>query len=127
MIACASPAATVPAAGANESHDAGAAFVFQWEDSSPIEPGAPARFALAPQPNPARGHTTFVFDLPESLRVRLAVYDVVGREVAVLVDGYQSAGHHEVRWDAAEHPSGVYLCRLTAGPHRVARTLSLVR
>jgi hypothetical protein len=42
------------------------------------------------------------------------IYDILGREVAVLVSREMSAGSHTERWNAAGMPSGVYLCRMTA-------------
>jgi hypothetical protein len=59
--------------------------------------------------------------------VRLAVYDVLGREVAVLVDGVQSPGRHEVVFDARNLASGVYVYRMTAGAFSASKTLTIVR
>jgi hypothetical protein len=59
--------------------------------------------------------------------VRLAVYDLLGREVAVLVDGLQSPGRHEVTFDAHNLASGVYVYRLTAGSFSASRKLTIVR
>jgi hypothetical protein len=47
--------------------------------------------------------------------VKLGIYDILGREVAVLVDEKKAPGRYEARWDAAGLPSGVYFCRLTVG------------
>jgi hypothetical protein len=65
-------------------------------------------------PNPFNPATTMRFDIPETAPVSLRVYDQLGREVAILVDGYRSAGRHQERWNAAQLPSGVYFCRLQA-------------
>jgi len=89
------------------------------------QPGA-ARLA-ASYPNPFRTATTVPFDLAEAGSVRLAVYDVLGREVAVLVDEARSAGHHEVRFDAANLPGGLYLLRLDADGHIDTRKVILQR
>lgn len=108
--------------------DAGAAYVFRWQDPSPIEPGGPSRFALSQNsPNPFDGATVIAYELPIATRVRLAVYDVLGRQVAVLVDGAQAAGYHTVTWDAGALPTGPYIYRVEAGAHRAARSLSLTR
>ncbi|MDP7025810.1 MAG: T9SS type A sorting domain-containing protein [Candidatus Marinimicrobia bacterium] len=64
-------------------------------------------------PNPFNPVTKIRFDLPEDADVRLAVYDVLGREVAELVSGRVLSGFHEVIWDASDVSSGVYLCQLT--------------
>lgn len=88
----------------------------------------PAAFALAPpRPNPATTRTTLGYTLPEASRVRLAVYDVLGRAVAVLADGPREASAHDVTLDASVLPSGTYLVRLTAGDHVETRRLTLLR
>ncbi len=76
-------------------------------------------------PNPFVGAATITFELPEASHVRLRVYDILGREMAVPVDEWHSAGAHSVRLDASSWPSGVYPYRLEAG-NQVA-TGSLVR
>ena len=60
-------------------------------------------------------------------RVRIAVYDVLGREVAVLVDAMQTPGEHEVRFDGSNLASGMYLYRLTAGSNRLTRSMMLLK
>ncbi len=96
----------------------------------PTEPDAQAPAALAlhaPAPNPARGTTRVAFDLPASAQVRLAVFDVLGREVARLLDGGLPAGRHEATLDGRDLPSGVYLVRLVAGGATQTRRLTLLR
>jgi hypothetical protein len=60
-------------------------------------------------------------------RVRLAVYDLLGREVAVLVDGYQAPGEHHVTFDARRLASGIYFYRLIAGGQALSRKLVLLK
>ena len=83
-------------------------------------------------PNPFRSATTLTYDLPRTTTVRVAVYDVLGRRVHVLVDGEQPAGRHTVRWEGRRtsgHPlaSGVYFVRLEAGDQQRTQRLMLVR
>ncbi len=59
--------------------------------------------------------------------VRLAVYDVLGREVALLVDEVQESGLHDVTWDARNVASGVYYYRLTAGSSVAVRTMTVLK
>jgi probable HAF family extracellular repeat protein/T5SS/PEP-CTERM-associated repeat protein len=66
-------------------------------------------------PNPFNPSTLIRFDLPEDGHVRLAVYDILGREVMMLVNDWYPAGSHTVEFDASRLPSGVYLYRLEAG------------
>ena len=68
-------------------------------------------------PNPFRDATTITYSVPAPGRVRLTVYDVLGREMVVLLDERQSAGPHSAKLDASSWPSGVYLYRLEAGNH----------
>ena len=84
-----------------------------------------------PWPNPAAGAVHVAFALPAPSRVRLTVFDVQGREVAVLRDEELPAGRHEVRWDgrsgSAEVPAGVYFARLTAAGRSWTERLVLSR
>lgn len=88
----------------------------------------PSAFALhAPAPNPVLSRTTLRYDLPEIARVRLVLFDVLGRRVAVVEDEERAMGQHEVTLDAADLPSGVYLVRMDAGAFRAARKFVRVR
>ena len=78
-------------------------------------------------PNPARGRATIAFALAEAAEVRLAVYDVLGREVAVLAEGVLEAGRHDARLDAAALPAGAYLVRLEAGGAAWTERVTVVR
>lgn len=76
-------------------------------------------------PNPFNPSTSIRFTLRTSHIARLTVYDMLGREVAVLVDGVMSAGSHQVSFDGAGLASGIYLVRLTSGSeiHTMRMTL----
>ncbi len=83
-------------------------------------------------PNPFNPSTKIRFDLPAAGQVHLAVYDVAGRLVRVLVEGERPAGSHEAVWDGRDAsgrsaPSGSYLARLVAGGKVEGVRLSLVR
>ncbi|MBP1653768.1 MAG: pepN, partial [Bacteroidetes bacterium] len=74
---------------------------------------APIAFALEQNfPNPFNPETVIRFALPARAAIRLAVYDLLGREVTVLVEGMKDAGRHEAVWDASRVPSGTYVYRL---------------
>lgn len=73
----------------------------------------PTVFALEQNyPNPFNPRTTIKYSLPKATHVRLTVYNVVGQEVAVLVDGEMIAGNHRVVFTARNVASGLYLYRL---------------
>jgi hypothetical protein len=110
---------------------------------APRLPGAPAAWVAgeaagwgeplalpalpAAYPNPFADRATLRYALPEATHVRLIVYDVLGREIAVLVDGPVAAGAHEAAFDARSLPAGVYVVRLTAGARAHTQRLTLVR
>lgn len=65
-------------------------------------------------PNPFNPNTTIAYELPENANVSLAIYDVLGRRVAQLVDGTEEVGYHAANWQASDFASGVYFARFTA-------------
>jgi hypothetical protein len=87
----------------------------------------PARSALQVSPNPFNTMTQIEFTLPSTQRMSLRLYDVLGREVAVMMNEIQTAGRHEMMFDASGLPSGVYLCRLEAGGMAQTRKMVLVK
>lgn len=76
-------------------------------------------------PNPFNPLTTISFDLPQPSNVQLRVYDLLGREVAVLISGDYPAGSFKTTWDATGFPSGVYLYRIRADSYSATRKLIL--
>jgi Secretion system C-terminal sorting domain/WD40-like Beta Propeller Repeat len=74
----------------------------------------PEEVSIGAYPNPFNPSTTLRYELPAAAQVQLAMFDVLGRRVALLVDGRVDSGVHEVRFDAANLPSGVYLYRMQA-------------
>jgi hypothetical protein len=83
-------------------------------------------------PVPARAGARFEFAVPRAADVRLELFDVTGRRVAVLADGPFASGLHAVRWDGrgadgAAAPAGLYFARLAAGGETVVRNVAVVR
>ena len=79
-------------------------------------PDLPVRFALRQNyPNPFNPTTVVSYELPQASEVKLVVYDVLGREVAVLVNERKLPGRYTVKFDATDVASGVYFYRLQAG------------
>ncbi|MFT7552665.1 MAG: hypothetical protein ACI9BV_002991, partial [Rhodothermales bacterium] len=77
--------------------------------------------------NPFNPTTTFSFALPAASDVHLSVFDMLGRQVETLADGFWQAGQHEVRFEAAGLPSGLYFYRLSTATTVLTRTVTLLR
>ena len=83
-------------------------------------------------PNPARGQTAISFNVPEPTHATVSVHDVAGRVIATLLNDRIDTGRHSLIWDGRgrygkEVPSGIYIYRLTAGNHNLARKMVLIR
>jgi len=89
---------------------------------------APSSFALLPcSPNPFNPETAIRFELPVSCLVRMQVYDLAGRMVSELVNGWREAGSHEVLFDGSDLASGIYIYRLQAGAFAASGKLILLK
>jgi predicted GH43/DUF377 family glycosyl hydrolase len=88
----------------------------------------PGAFLLAQNyPNPFNPSTTIKYELPKASHVSLTVYDVLGRQVSVLVNEKKDAGVHEVKFDGSELASGVYFYRIQAGDYVATKKLVLMK
>jgi photosystem II stability/assembly factor-like uncharacterized protein len=89
---------------------------------------APMRFSLEQNyPNPFNPATVISYELKVKGLVTLTIMDLLGREVAELVNEEKPAGSYSVQWYAANFPSGVYFYRLTAGGFSETKRLSLIK
>ncbi len=89
---------------------------------------APTEFSLSPNyPNPFNPSTNIQFTLAKAARVELKVYNILGQEVATLVNGNENAGVHSVTFNAANLASGVYLYKIVAGDFVSARKMLLLK
>ncbi len=87
--------------------------------NSPTNKPIPEKVVLEQNyPNPFNPLTSIAYSVPKGMRVMLKVYNLAGKEVAVLVNGYYDRGNYTVTFDAAGLPSGVYLTALQAGAER---------
>jgi hypothetical protein len=88
----------------------------------------PLQYALDQNyPNPFNPSTTIKFQMPLKGFVTLRIYDIIGRKVATLVNGFKEAGPHDVKFDASNLPSGVYFYRITAGTYAETKKLVLIK
>lgn len=86
------------------------------------------KFELAQNyPNPFNPSTTIKYSVPGASHVELTVYDLIGREVAQLVNETKSAGSYEVKFDASDLASGTYVYRLKTGNYSTSKKMLLVK
>lgn len=86
----------------------------------------PNHFALEQNfPNPFNPSTTIRFSLPHEARVRLEIFDLLGRKLRTLLDEELPGGTHSLIWDASQHASGVYYCRLQTNEITLTRAMLL--
>ncbi|MBK7256222.1 MAG: T9SS type A sorting domain-containing protein [Ignavibacteriae bacterium] len=96
--------------------------------AEPVHTYHPAAFSLSQNyPNPFNPTTTIGYSLPHKSHASLTIFNMLGQQVAVLQNGEQQAGYHEVRFDGANLPSGVYFYRMQAGTYTETKKLLLVR
>jgi len=113
-----------------------------------VKPAAmPEEYGLAQNyPNPFNPQTTITYTLPVqseefrvksgdgtlnstplTLHVTLKIFNVLGQEVATLVDGVQEPGYHQVTWDGSHMASGIYFCRMVAGQYSLTQRMILLK
>jgi hypothetical protein len=90
--------------------------------------GNPDKFELNQNyPNPFNPTTQLSYNLKIDGNVKLTVFNLVGQSMAVLVDGYQTAGYYEVSFDANDLPAGIYLYKLQVGDYSSVKRMTLVK
>ena len=107
---------------------------FGWElfgfegECAPISAPAADYKLLSAYPNPFNAQTVISFELRAASCLNLSIYDVTGREVVKLYNGFMGAGYYEIVWDAEGMGSGVYFIRLTVdGGQSTVRKVILVK
>jgi hypothetical protein len=88
----------------------------------------PTQYALFQNsPNPFNPSTKIEYGLPKNAKVSLTVFDILGREVATLVNDDQVAGWHAATFDASALPSGLYFYRLRTGDYSAMKKMLLIK
>jgi hypothetical protein len=87
----------------------------------------PTDYSIANYPNPFNPTTTINYQLPENGFVTIKVYDLLGKEVATLVNENKSAGYHRVNFDASKLTSGVYVYTITANQFIQSKKMLLMK
>ena len=88
----------------------------------------PVTYSLSQNyPNPINPTTNVKFSISNVQFVTLKVFDMLGKEIAILVNEKLDAGEHNIKWNASEYPSGVYSYQLTAGNFRETKRMILIK
>lgn len=78
-------------------------------------------------PNPFNSSSTITYQIPNKSFVVIKIFDILGREIAVLVNDYKEAGYYEVSWDATNVPSGIYFYKMQAGSFTSVKKMVVMR
>jgi hypothetical protein len=101
---------------------------FEYFQEVEVEVFTPATFNLEQNyPNPFNPSTSIKYSVPESGNIRLSVFNIVGEEVAVLVNGFSQAGSFEVTFDASNLSTGVYLYKLQSANSVQTKKMMLLK
>jgi len=97
-------------------------------ESVVTEAPVPDRYQLAQNyPNPFNPTTTIQYALPKDGFVKLTVYNLLGEEVATLIEKSQKAGYHRIVWDATGLSSGLYLYKIKSGDFSMIRKMTVIK
>ena len=88
----------------------------------------PDKFELyASYPNPFNPTTTIAYDVKDAANVKLVVYDLLGRRISTLIDGFQVSGRYSARFDASRLSSGMYFYKIEMGEFSSVKSMLLIR
>jgi len=85
------------------------------------------RYDFEIHPNPFNPNATIEYTIPESSHTSVVIYDVLGREVIALVDGFKNAGNYRINWAANNVFSGVYFCTTKSGSFLETKKIELLK
>ncbi|MGE5352195.1 MAG: T9SS type A sorting domain-containing protein [Acidobacteriota bacterium] len=84
-------------------------------------------YSLSAYPNPFNPVTMLEFNIPSAGKIELKIYDALGKEVTTLVNEERNEGRYKVQFNASQLPSGIYLCRMSAGNYNVTKKVVLLK
>ncbi len=87
----------------------------------------PTEYSISNYPNPFNPTTTINYQLPENGFVTIKVYDMLGKEIATLVNENKSAGYYKINFDASKLTSGVYIYTINAGKYSQSKKMLLMK
>ncbi|MCB0725512.1 MAG: T9SS type A sorting domain-containing protein [Ignavibacteriae bacterium] len=95
---------------------------------NPVSSEIPARYLLHQNyPNPFNPSTKIKFDIPRSDKVRITIYDMLGREVELLLNEQLNPGSYEIEWNASAYPSGIYIVKMESNSYFSTRKMTLLK
>ncbi|MCF7833374.1 MAG: T9SS type A sorting domain-containing protein, partial [Candidatus Marinimicrobia bacterium] len=98
------------------------------EVETSTETNTPVIFTLSQNyPNPFNPITTIQFAVPESQHVKLQIFDITGRLIETLINEFKEAGNWDVKWNAGNYSSGIYIYRLQYGDKHISRKMLLMK
>ncbi len=101
---------------------------FTYSEEEEVYVGVPKAIKLLQNyPNPFNPVTTINYEIPTTGKVYLKVYNVLGEEVATLVNGVQEAGRYSTQFDASKYSSGIYFYKLTSNNYTLVKSMLLVK
>jgi hypothetical protein len=101
---------------------------FEYSKVIEVDLGSPKKFELSQNyPNPFNPTTTISFSLPQSGNVKLTVYNLLGEQVAELVNGFKEAGIHTINFNAENFNSGLYIYKIEANGIVQSKKMTLVK
>lgn len=101
---------------------------FNYSDVIQIDLPGTESFALQQNyPNPFNPETSIGFSLPQSSQVTIKVFDILGKQIAVIADQIYNPGYHTVRFNASNLPSGIYFYEMRAGQFREIKRMNLLK
>jgi photosystem II stability/assembly factor-like uncharacterized protein len=93
-----------------------------------ISTGIPGKYSLSQNyPNPFNPSTNIKYQIINNKLVTLKIYDILGKEIATLINEKQTPGYYEINWDASGYPSGIYFYRLTTGDFSETKKMFLIK
>lgn len=88
----------------------------------------PEEFSLSQNyPNPFNPSTTINYQIPEDGMVTIKLYDILGKEIKTLAQGYKTRGRYSINFDASDLSSGIYIYRIQAGEYTASRKMTLIK
>ncbi|SVE64437.1 uncharacterized protein METZ01_LOCUS517291, partial [marine metagenome] len=102
--------------------------VYDCDVASINENLVPQKFEISHiYPNPFNPVTTIQYSLPENTDVQISIYDIKGRLITSLINEFQIAGYHSIKWEASNYSSSIYLLNLSAGEFTKTHKLVLIK